>query len=153
MWMICGSEYGVGDSVFLARGLLSPKVERFVIIKPKPSRSFFASGYDPYAWASNGKEIVRIDRRGRIADDLFSTRRVIPFDQGWLLEKKQDLEKPVRTFPKISADLEIKLENCISTTGKVRVLLVEGWEERDVIDYLNAKPQMVHEIFLEIKHQ
>lgn len=78
MWKIKGEEYHIGDSVFVARGIILPKVECYSIIKPRHrgSGGLFGGGWDGFAYASNGREVIRINKRGKIVDDIFLDERL-----------------------------------------------------------------------------
>lgn len=154
MWKIRGLEYRLGDSVFVARGALFPKAERFTITRPRGSGGgwLFGTSYDTFAWATNGKEIIRINRRGRIVDDVFSDRRIISFDEGRRLEHAQKANAS-DTNPPISGALKRELDDCDTSTAKARVLLNEGWEELDVAAFLHMRPQLVRQVALQAKER
>ena len=149
MWMIRGVRHEIGDSVFVVRGLLPTKVERFTIVRPRKLNGGWpvGSGFDGFAWASNGSETIRINRRGKIVDQLFSSRRIVAFEVGHRLEQVQNKERASRA-PQIDADLQARLDECFATPPKVRLLLGAGWLEADVAVHLGIRPQMVREISL-----
>ena len=149
MWKIRGIAHEIGDSVFVVRGILSKTVERFTIIRPRRLNNGWpvGSSQDGFAWASNGSEVIRIGKRGDIVDDLFSSRRIVPFEVGLKLERSQIAEEAALA-PRLDAELHARLAACITITEKVRLLFREGWPEGEIAKHLNLRRQLVHEVIL-----
>ena len=91
----------------------------------------FGGGWDGFAYASNGREVVRINKRGNIVDDIFFGRKVIPYD----------LAKLTKTdpMPKVGMDVQARLDALDTTTAKVRLLHSAGFEARDIARILSIR--------------
>ncbi len=143
MWKIKGEEYHIGDSVFVARGIILPKVERYSIIKPRHRGrgGLFGGGWDGFAYASNGREVVRINKRGNIVDDIFFGRKVVSRDLARLCKPDP--------MPMVCTDIQARLDVLDTTIAKVRLLQREGFAAGDIAQILGVRLNFVTDV---LKH-
>lgn len=140
MWKIKGEEYHIGDNVFVVRGIFLPKVECYNIIKPRhKGRSWlFGGGWDRFVYASNGREVVRINEHGKIVDDIFWRRKVVPRDLARLWTPDP--------MPIVCKDIQAKLDVLDTTVAKVRLLHSEGFEAKDIARILGIRLNSVRDV-------
>lgn len=140
MWRIKGEEYHIGDSVFVASGIILPKVECYNIIKPRhKGRSWlFGGGWDGFAYASNGREVVRINKHGKVVDDIFFGRKVVSRDLARLWKPDP--------MPMIGTDIQARLDVLDTVVAKVRLLHSEGFEANDIARILGIRLNSVGDV-------